>query len=75
MYSDYKWEYSGLPDSSDGKESACDAGDPGSIPRQGRPPWRREWRPTPVFLAGEFHGQRSVVGYSQWGRKELDATK
>ena len=38
MYSDYKWEYSGLPDGSDGKESACDAGDLGSIPRQGRPP-------------------------------------
>ena len=38
MYSDYKWEYSGLPDGSDGKESACDTGDLGSIPRQGRPP-------------------------------------
>ena len=31
-------------------------------------PWRREWLPTPVFLPGEeFHGQRSLVGYSPWG--------
>ena len=32
-------------------------------------PWRREWQPTPVFLLGEFHGQRSVVGYGPWGPK------
>ena len=31
-------------------------------------PWRREWQPTPVFLPGEFHGQRSLVGYSPWGQ-------
>ena len=30
----------------------------------GKIPWRREWLPTPVFLPGEFHGQRSLVGYS-----------
>ena len=35
-------------------------------------PRRREWLPTPVFLPGEFHGQRSLVGYSPWGHKELD---
>ena len=35
-------------------------------------PLEREWLPTPVFLPGEFHGQRSLVGYSPWGRKELD---
>ena len=33
---------------------------------------RREWRPTPVFFAEEFRGQRSLAGYSPWGRKELD---
>ena len=33
-------------------------------------PWTREWKPTPVFLPGEFHGQRSLVGYSPWGGKE-----
>ena len=34
--------------------------------------WRREWQPTPVFLSGESHGQRSLTGYSPWGHKELD---
>ena len=38
-------------------------------------PWIREWQPTPVFLPGEFHGQRSLVGYSLWGHKELDTTE
>ena len=38
-------------------------------------PWRREWLPTPVFLPGEFHGRRSLVGYSPWGLKELDMTE
>ena len=33
-------------------------------------PWRREWQPSPVFLPGEFHGQRSLVGYSPWGLKK-----
>ena len=36
-------------------------------------PWRRKWHPTPVFLPGEFHGQRSLEGHSPWGRKESDA--
>ena len=38
-------------------------------------PWRKEWLPTPVFLPGEFHGQRNLVGYSPWGCKELDTTE
>ena len=37
--------------------------------------WRREWLPAPVFLPGESHGQRSLVGYSPWGCKELDMTE
>jgi len=37
--------------------------------------WRRKWQPTPVFLHGKFHGQRSLVGYSPWGRKESDMTE
>ena len=41
----------------------------------GKIPWRREWQPTPVFLPGEFHGQRSLAGYIQWGPKELDTTE
>ena len=38
-------------------------------------PWRRKWQPTPVFLPGESHGQRSLVGYSSQGRKEWDTTE
>ena len=38
-------------------------------------PWRREWQPTPVFLPGEFHGQRSLADYSPWDLKELDMTE
>ena len=41
----------------------------------GKIPWRREWLPTPVFLPGEFHGQRSLVGYSLWARKKSDMTE
>ena len=37
--------------------------------------WRREWQPTPVFLPGEFHGQRSRAGYSPWNLKESDTTE
>ena len=37
--------------------------------------WKRAWQPTPVFLPGESHGQRSLVGYSPWDCKELDMTK
>ena len=45
----------------------------------GKIPWRRKWQPTPVFLPGEFQGQRSLVNYSPWGctwgRKESDTTE
>ena len=44
-------------------------------PWAGKIPWRRKWQPTPVFLPGEFHGQKSLAGYSLWGRKELDMTE
>ena len=57
------------------KESAYNAGDSGLIPGSGRSPWRRKWQPTPVFLPGESHGQRSLVGYSLWGRKETHTTE
>jgi len=52
-----------------GKESTCDAGDPGLIPGLGRSPRRREWLPTPVFWPGEFRGL-----YSPWGCKESGMT-
>ena len=37
-------------------------------------PWRKEWQPTPVFLPGEFHGQRNLMGYSPWSHKESGTT-
>ena len=53
----------GFPGGSDGKVSACNAGD--------QIPWRRKWQPTPV----KSHGRRSLVGYSPWARKESDMTE
>ena len=47
----------------------------GFDPWVGKIPWRREWQPTTVFLPGEFHGQRSLVGYGACGYKESDTTK
>ena len=44
-------------------------------PWVGKIPWRRAWQPTPVFLPGKFHEQRSLVGYSPWGHKESDRTE
>ena len=57
-------EYVGFPGGSDGKESACSAGDlPGFDSWVGKMPWRRECLPTPVFLPEEFHGPKNLVGY------------
>ena len=44
-------------------------------PWVGKIPWRREWLPTPVFLPGESHAQRSLLGYSPWNHKESDTTE
>ena len=54
---------------------AGDLRDVGLIPGLGRFPWMRALRPTPVFLPGEPHGQKSLMGYSPWSRKGLDTTK
>ena len=48
---------------------------PGFDPWVGKTPWRKAWQLIPVFLPGESHGQRSLVGYSPWGCKELDTTE
>ena len=48
---------------------------PGFSPCTGKIPWRREWLPTPVFLPGESHGQRSLAGYSPWARSDSDKTE
>ena len=59
----------------DGKASAYNAGDRGSIPGLGRSPGEGKWKPTPVFLPGESHGWRSLISYSPWGCKESDTTE
>ena len=60
-----------LAGGSNGKESAFSAEDPGSILGLGRSPEENGY----PFLPGEFHGQRSLGGYSPWGCKELDTTE
>ena len=64
----------GLPILSGSEESACKAGVLGFHPWVGKIPWRGKLQPTPVFLPGESHGQRSLVDYSPWGCKESDMT-
>ena len=66
-------EFMVFPGGSDGKESTC-SGRPGFHPWVRKIPWRRAWQPTPEFLPGEFHGQRSLTGLSSWDLKELDMT-
>ena len=53
------------------KNTPASAGLMGLIPGLGRSPGVGQWQPTLVFLSGKFHGQRSLVGYSAWGRREL----
>ena len=55
--------------------NAGDDRDVDSIPGLGRSPSRRVWWPTPIFLPGESCGERSLVGYSPWGRRESDRTE
>ena len=66
-------QLTGLPRWHSGKESACQCRRHkrwGFDPWGRKIPWRRKWQPTPIFLPGKFHGQRSMASYSPWGRKE-----
>ena len=65
----------GFPRWLSGKESACQCRRLGFKAWVRKIPWRRKWQPTPVFLPGKSHGQRSLAGYSLWGRKESDVTE
>ena len=65
----------GLPGGSDGKESACNAGDLGSIPGSGKSPGEGNGNPLQYFCLENPYGQRSLVDYSPWDRKELDTTE
>ena len=60
---------------SDDKEFSCQCRRHGFDPWVRKIPWSREWTPTPVFMPGKFYGQRTLVGYNPWYRKELDMTE
>ena len=61
----------GLPRWLSGKESACHCRRDRRNPLVRKIPWRRKWQPTPVFLSGKSHGQRSLVVYSPWSCKRV----
>ena len=65
----------GFPHSSVGKSSACNAGDPGSIPGSGRSPGEGIGYPLQYSCLENPHGGRSLVGYSPWGFKESNTTE
>ena len=73
LYSKY-YMFWGLPRWLRGKESACQYRRPRFCPWDGKIPWKRNWQPTPVFLPGKSHGQKSLVGYSPWVTKQSDMT-
>ena len=65
----------GFPGGTSGKEPVCQYRRHKRCsfsPWVGKIPWRRAWQPTPGFLPGEPHGQRSLVGYSPWGHKGVE---
>ena len=64
-----------FPGGSDSKESACNEGDLGSIPGSGRSPGGGHGNPLQYSCLENPHGQRSLAGYSPWGRKESDTTE
>ena len=69
---------SGLPGGISGKETTCQCRRlKGHVfdPWVRKSPLRRAWQPSPVFLPGESHGQRSLADYSPWGRQDSDITE
>ena len=70
--------YTDFPGGASGKEPVCQSRRYKRFrlsPWVGKIPWRRAWQPTPAFLSGESHGQRSLVGYSPWCCKESNTTE
>ena len=60
------------------KNLPANVGDPRDVGSDfwvGKIPWRMSWQPTPVFLPGESHSQKSLVGYNPWSHKETDTTE
>ena len=73
--SDFTYSLKGFLGGSNGKESACNAGDLGSIPRLGRSPGGGYGNPLQYSGLENPHGKRSLVGYSPWGHKESRTTE
>ena len=69
------WLPLGFPGGSDGKKFTCSAGDPSSILGLGRSPGEEHGNPFQYSFLENSHGQKSLVGYSPWGLKELDTTE
>ena len=68
--------YVGFPGGSVVKNPPASAGERHGLDAWlGKIPWRRKWQPTPVFLSGKSHGQRSLAGYSPWSCQESDTTE
>ena len=72
LYLCHYWDF---PGGSVCKESACHVGNPGLIPGWGSPLEKSMATHSSIFMPGEFHGQKSLVGYSPWGHKESDMTE
>ena len=72
---EHKMSYSSFPGGSDSKESTCNARDLDSIPGLGRSPGAGHGNPLQCSCLNNLHGQRSLEGYSPWGRKESDMTE
>ena len=64
-----------VPSGSDDKESSCNVGDRGSVPRLGRSPGEEKGNLLQYSCLGKSHGQRSLAGYRVWGHKESDTTE
>ena len=67
--------FRGLSPRPSGREAACQCRRLGCSPWVGKVSWRRKWQPDPVFLQGESHGQRSLVGYHLKGLEKSDTTE
>ena len=68
----------GFPGGTNGKEPTCQCRRRKRFrfsPRVRKIPWRKAWQPNPVFLPGDSHGQRNLLGYSPWGHKGSDTTE
>ena len=74
----YPFSCKGFPGGASGKEPTCQSRRHKRCefnPWVRKLPWRRAWQPAPVFLPGESHGQRSLMGYGSQGHRESGMTE